>query len=106
MTVREYRELAQEAALRVGPNYLKTYAVYAVFTALLLFFSLQMQQRVLVWQETVQQFLLAGDPDLPPFTTELLCYFALAMILLILTQVGKDNSTIKTGIFMIDARVG
>ena len=40
MTVPEYRELAQKAALRVGPDFLKTYAIYVVFSALLLFFSL------------------------------------------------------------------
>ena len=65
MTVQEYREQAQKAALRIGPDYLKTYLIYTLFSALLLFFSLQMQQRVMDWRETVQQFLLAGDPNLP-----------------------------------------
>lgn len=87
MTVPEYRDLAQKAALRAGPAYLKIYAIYAVFSAILLFFSLQMQQRVMVWQDTVRQFILAGDPELPPITTEVLCYFGLALILLILAQV-------------------
>jgi uncharacterized membrane protein len=87
MTVPEYRDLAQKAALRVGPSYLKTYALYAVFSAVLLYFSLQMQQRVMVWQDTVRQFILAGDPDLPPITTEVLSFFGLALILLLLSQV-------------------
>lgn len=87
MTVPEYRELAQKAALRVGPDFLKTYAIYVVFSALLLFFSLQMQTRVLDWQDSVRQFLLAGDPNLPPITTQVLCYFGLAWILLLLSQV-------------------
>ncbi len=87
MTVPEYRELAQKAALRVGPGYLKAYVIYAVFSSLLLFFSLQMQQRVLDWQDSVRQFLLAGDPNLPPITNEVLCYFGLAWILLLLSQV-------------------
>ena len=87
MTVPEYRELAQKAAQRVGPAYLKTYVIYAAVSALFLFFSLQMQQRVLDWQETVQQFLLAGDPNLPPITPELWGYFGLALILIILSQV-------------------
>ena len=87
MTVPEYRELAQKAAHRVGPAYLKTYIVYSVFSALLLFLSLQMQQRVLDWQETVRQFLLAGDQNLPEVTPELWGYFTLALVLIILTQV-------------------
>lgn len=87
MTVPEYRELAQKAALRVGPAYLKIYIVYTAFSALLLFFSLQMQRRVMVWQDMVRQFLLAGDPNLPPLTNEVLCYFGLALILQVLASV-------------------
>ena len=91
MTVPEYRELARKAALRVGPAYLRTYLIYAAFSALLLFFSFQMQQRVLDWQETVQQFLKAGDPELPPVTPELWGHFALALILIILAQVLRAS---------------
>ena len=87
MTVPEYREQAQKAALRVGPTYLKTYVIYVVVSALFLFLSLQMQQRVLDWQETVQQFLSAGDPNLPAVTPELWGHFVLALILIILAQV-------------------
>ena len=89
MTVPEYRDLAQKAALRVGPAFIKVYVIYAIFSAVLLYFSLQMQQRVMVWQDTVRQFILAGDPELPPITTEVLCYFGLAFVLLILAQVLK-----------------
>lgn len=98
MTVPEYRELAQKAAMRVGPAFLKTYVIYAAFSALLLFFSLQMQQRVMVWQDTVRQFFLAGDPDLPALTPEIMCYFALALLLLLLAQV------LRAGWFVIVLR--
>ena len=98
MTVPEYRDQAQKAALRVGPAFIKVYVIYAVFSAVLLYFSLQMQQRVMVWQDTVRQFILAGDPELPPITTEVLCYFGLAFVLLILAQV------LKAGWFTITLR--
>lgn len=87
MTVPEYRELAQKAAMRVGPAYLKTYLIYAAFSAVLLFFSAQMQERVLNWQETVRQFLLAGYTELPPLTNDILLYLGLALLLLLLSQV-------------------
>ena len=89
MTVPEYRALAQKAALRVGPAYLRVFLIYTAFSAVLLYFSLRMQQRFMLWQETVQQFLVAGDPDLPPLTWEVLSYMGLALVLLLLAQVLK-----------------
>lgn len=89
MTVSEYRALAQKAALRVGPAYLKVFLIYTVFTAVLLYFSLRMQQQFMDWQDTVQQFLAAGDPNLPPVTWEVLSYMGLALVLLLLAQVLK-----------------
>ena len=83
MTVPEYRALAQKAAMRVGPSYLKVFLIYTAFSSVLLYFSLRMQQRFMVWQDTVQQFLIAGDPNLPPITWEVLSYMGLALVLLL-----------------------
>lgn len=89
MTVPEYRALAQKAALRVGPPYIKVFLFYTVFSAVLLYFSLRMQQSFMDWQETVRQFLLAGDPNLPPITWEVRSYMLLSLVLLVLAQVLK-----------------
>ncbi len=89
MTVPEYRALTQKAMLKVGPSYLKTFLIYTVISAVLLYLSLRMQERYAVWQESVYQFARAGDPNLPPLTPTVLVYLLLALVLLLLAQIIK-----------------
>jgi hypothetical protein len=87
LTVQDYRLKAQEAARRLGPGFLKIFIVYTIFCALLLFFSLQMQVRVGLWQETVREFVLAGRTELPPVTGDVLLSSLLALVLQLLVSV-------------------
>ena len=70
-SVLEYKELARKAAGRAGPGYLKVFLIYAAILAVLNLVIYQLQSPIYDWLNTANQYLAAGNFELPAFTRRL-----------------------------------
>ena len=70
-SVLEYKELARRAALRAGPGYLKVFLIYAAILAVLNLVIYQLETPVYEWFSAANQYVMAGNFELPPFTRRL-----------------------------------
>ena len=70
-SVLEYKELARKAAGRAGPGYLKVFLIYAAILAVLNLVIYQLQNPIYDWLSSANQYIMAGNLELPPFTRRL-----------------------------------
>lgn len=80
-----YREQAQKAARRAGPKLFKVFTVFALICAVLNFLSYLLQTPAYRWQSTCQQYISAGNFDIPapPLNAVYGTLFALVLGLLV-----------------------